>query len=750
MANFTGNGGIDAFRVQPKGAGFEMVDYHGFVKGNGLLTDVDFGYDGKMYVSDWAQFQWDGGGAGKGRIYTVYDPKAVADPAIVEVKRLFANGFGSLSNDRLVELLNHADQRVRQRAQFTLATGGVKNLSLLANVAQKNPDQLARIHALWGMGQIAANRPDDPHLLSRETKAVIPTLLTDPDAEIRAQAAKIAARDSDFDKVLLSRLEDEKSLRVRFFVVQSLGQLRKSELADLLVGQLSKEPEFDPFLRHAFVHAIVQSVTKDDFLKRSFAEAKRGSSSDVDLIKILVHRAFGDPRVARYLDDPDPAVVLEAARAINDLPIEAAYPDLAKLSKRYAETPLQPDDALWRRIINAHFRLGGIENADALMSLAENPRIKSHLREEIVRCLTDWSQPPPRDRVNGYWRPLPARDGSVAVKVFRDRYDRLLLASSGSLTTAILQALTKLNIPVEEAMFASIVRNGADVEQRIGALNLLAHRKSKHLPGMLDDALAAGPPGLKIAARDHLAAIDPVRGRKELEAALEASNLRERQAAYRSLGALKAVPPLTAAMDKLVAGNLAPEVRLDVLVAAQKSKDVALLKLVDEYKKTFPKDDALAPYRIALNGGDADRGRALFWSHTTAQCVRCHKVKSSDGDLRGGDAGPNLSEWAAKGDRVHSLESLILPDKKITPGFGTVTFSLDDGRALTGILKSDDKDTVVLVTPDNKEHRLNRSAIESRSQPKSLMPAMGPVLSLDELRDVIEFLDDLRRTGAPK
>ena len=40
---------------------------------------------------------------------------------------------------------------------------------------------------------------------------------------------------------------------------------------------------------------------------------------------LLALRRLGDPEVARFLDDPDPRLVLEAARAINDVPITAAH-----------------------------------------------------------------------------------------------------------------------------------------------------------------------------------------------------------------------------------------------------------------------------------------------------------------------------------------------------------------------------------------------------------------------------------------
>ena len=62
-------------------------------------VDVDFGPEGGLYVADWIQ-GWEK--TGKGRIFRVFNPEAVADPAVAETKRLLAEGMlgGFHFNDR--------------------------------------------------------------------------------------------------------------------------------------------------------------------------------------------------------------------------------------------------------------------------------------------------------------------------------------------------------------------------------------------------------------------------------------------------------------------------------------------------------------------------------------------------------------------------------------------------------------------------------------------------------------------------
>src|SRR5262249_50746559 len=49
-----GNSGIRSFANKPKGASFELVDSHEFIW-SVLATDVDFGMDGAVYLTDWVE-----------------------------------------------------------------------------------------------------------------------------------------------------------------------------------------------------------------------------------------------------------------------------------------------------------------------------------------------------------------------------------------------------------------------------------------------------------------------------------------------------------------------------------------------------------------------------------------------------------------------------------------------------------------------------------------------------------------------
>ena len=69
---------------------------------------------------------------------------------------MLAQGMEHRSNDELARLLAHPDMRIRQEAQFTLAArGDAGSRRRWLEIAGSKENLLARIHAIWGLGQIA-------------------------------------------------------------------------------------------------------------------------------------------------------------------------------------------------------------------------------------------------------------------------------------------------------------------------------------------------------------------------------------------------------------------------------------------------------------------------------------------------------------------------------------------------------------------------------------------------------------------
>src|SRR6185436_16741602 len=105
--------------------------------------------------------------------------------------------------------------------------------------------------------------------------------------------------------------------------------------------------------------------------------------------------------VAQFLNDPEPKIVLEAARAINDVPIPEATLALAQKLPAAVWRAEYHDTNMFapvlRRAMNTHFRVGRKENASALALFAANENAPETLRAEALELLSLWAKPPGRD-----------------------------------------------------------------------------------------------------------------------------------------------------------------------------------------------------------------------------------------------------------------------------------------------------------------------------------------------------------------
>jgi quinoprotein glucose dehydrogenase len=720
-----GGSGIRSFAVRPKGASFEMVDQHECIW-SVLATDVDFGMDGALYLTDWVE-GWDL--PKKGRIYKVWDPAAARDPVVQSVRRLMDEGMMQRPVAELARLLEHPDMRVRQEAQFALAEKGKEALSALTEVALHGKQQLARLHAVWGLGQIGRH----------DVTAYRPVLelTTDTDGEVRAQAAKVLGdgRVAAAHDRLLPLLHDA-SPRVRFFAALGIGKLKRREDAPAIVDLLRDNADRDAYLRHAGVMALTW-IDDPAALERAAAD----SSPSVRLGALLAWRRLRKPEVARSLDDTDPRLVLEAARAINDVPIPEAMPRLAALSERRGL-----EEPVLYRVLNARFRLGRTEDATALAAVAARDDIPPALRREALRELGDWEKPSGRDRIMGLWRPLAPRPGSGAARALRARLGDVF-GGSASVRQEAAKLAGKFGLkeaaPLLRAAAADTKRT---VPERLEMFRALDALNDDRLPQALKLALKDRDPRLRTEGRRLLAKVRPEEALPELETALTGGTLPERQGAFATLGDLKergADRVLAEWLDRLRAGKVPAEVQLDLLEAAAKRPAAEVRRKLAAYDAARPKNDPLAGYREALAGGNAEAGRNLFFHKAEVSCVRCHKLRGI-----GGDVGPDLTGIGARQKREYLLESIVDPNKQIAKGFETVVLVLGNGQVVSGIVKEETTKTVRLITPEGKLVTVAKDDIDERQTGKSAMPAdLVKSLTKAELRDLVEFLASLKEGG---
>ena len=193
---------------------------------------------------------------------------------------------------------------------------------------------------------------------------------------------------------------------------------------------------------------------------------------------------------------------------------------------------------------------------------------------------------------------------------------------------------------------------------------------------------------------------------------------------------------------------------IELLQAAKARTEPAVKDALAAYENSLDRNDPLAVWQGALEGGDAARGENFFYNHGAAQCMRCHSI--GEGHGKGGEAGPNLAGLGAKHHSKHILESLIIPGAQISPGYGIISLTLKNGGSIGGVLNGETADHYD-ITVGEDSWRVRKADVSAATQPVSAMPPMGGIITPSEARDLVAFLASLktprketRKTAEPK
>jgi quinoprotein glucose dehydrogenase len=437
-----------------------------------------------------------------------------------------------------------------------------------------------------------------------------------------------------------------------------------------------------------------------------------------------------------FLNDADTHIVLEAARAIYDDRPQAgpALEALAGLS-----IGKNVDAFALRRVMNANARLGGKFRAEALVAMAVNAETPTASKVEALELLGAWNKASGKDRISGLWQPFAARPRDEAASAIESKLEELLKGSSESTVKAAIEAAGDLKITSVAPSLVKILKDektASDV--RVAALKAIEQIGDTSLTDSVNIAVESKDAAVRSEGQRLLPKTDPTRAVAMLGKVLESGSVREKQNSVRVLADMGKPEADAILLARLKAHDLAPEVELDLLDAAAVRSSVAEIKaaLLERTKPKSGNTDPLNGYSGVLVGGVNFKGRQIFETNTAVYCIRCHKVKG-----QGGEVGPDLSEIGAKQTREYIATSIIAPNHAIALGFETVVVSLNDGRVISGVFKSEDEKSLKLMSVDNQLIDIKKSDIEERKRGPSAMPEdVAKKLKKVQIRDLVEFL----------
>ena len=736
LADFVGNqanSGILSFKLTSEGASYRLATSEKFAW-NLLATDLEFGNDGNLYVSDWIN-GWTGTGAG--RIWKIESPTTNETLPETDNQVLESPQYSQLPLSQLGDLLGHRDRRIRHRSQLELATRGTKGLNVFTRRLQQSTQAITQIHALWGLGQMAAK--EDNH-----SSFILPivTALSAEHSEVRAQAAKIIGNLSlpiNESHPLLTSLNEDHP-RVLYHAIMSASKSRLIPATQPIIKVLQTNLANDPAIRHAgvtFLATMLNSSTlagMNQHLERTIREAA-----------VLALRRQKSPLIKSFLTDPDTEIAYEAIRAIHDLPIPELQETLASLVQEGLAGERAYPFPIAHRLLNANFRIGTAKHAIRVVETAANRSLSFDLRLEALESLKQWNDPSVFDRVTWQLRPhTQAREkdiGPIIKPALLETFDGFLSEASKISESDLQRALAAITQTliehelIDDQMAKKVVhRKELPSDARSQFLRHLTDNRSLHIEAA-ESLLSDPEPQIQAIAAASLVHSKDERGWEFFERSLGGENatlIQHSIAELRQIDSDRKSSILADALDRATNSNFPRGAWLDLYEIAEELPEMR--SPLNRFLKAQIEGNELGIAILSSEGGNADRGKRHFEQHE-AQCIRCHQIKGF-----GGSAGPDLTKSGVSLNRHEILESLLMPSKRIAPGFETTTLDLSDGDVISGIIQQETNETLTLRTADRSTITLSKSQISHRSKQQSSMPPMGGILSRKELRDLVAYI----------
>lgn len=696
--------GID---YQAQGAGYVATVVEELITSVGA-SDVELGYDGKLYLADF------GGGWSvntNASIQVVESTDENQRKAGLAVAEMVAGGLPE-EPEILEKYLSHPDQRVRQMAQFKLVELDAANV--LARVTKHiKGDPLARLHAIWGLGQLI--REGKSH--NEEFAYTLTGLLNDLDAEVRANAARVLGdcRVASARNTLLPLLKDE-SLRVRSLAAIALGRICEAGDEEVINALYSANTQpTDVVLRHSLLSALDRVGTEAAAASRVESE-----SNEEKLLAVLFLRRHQSEALGEFLKISDPVIYREVLRAIYDTEVldSPVGQELAKLNPQGLPEPIQ------LRIVGANYRLAQQENARQLLALAGQEDLPTPVRVAALRALEMWEASIDTDPVLGHYRPQVVNGRTMDALgdlLTNDMQDFLKRTHPNEVTALAIDLARETGIKLDESTLRIQVADmGLDPTIRIAVLeNLAALGKSEDdaiILKLLDDKVAqVRAAAMRFAFARNLEGMD--------ERGLQAVKSDGLLPARAAIGGLN-----QAVLEELWNSRnegLRPELWMDAYLALLEAKS----ELVQAWATEMPAN----PQTLAKIGGDPAKGEQVF--RNQGACMQCHIIRGE-----GGLQGPDLTAVASRLQPGEILESLINPNAVISEGYGMTSVTKKDGAMILGRIAEEDEKSILVVGLDNSKTRIKRDDIQSLTPPVSAMPPLAMTLPLPDLRDLVAFL----------
>ncbi len=689
----------------------DVIDFH--------PTDVLEDADGSLLVVD------------TGGWYRSCPTSQVAKPNVAGgIYRIRRTGFRTLGDPwgrkldwsrqsprRLAHRLGDRRFKVRDRAGTALARQGDQALPALRRVLREGTS-LARLAAVGVLTRMSAPGAGD----------LIRMALDDDQPSVRLAA--VTAVGLHRDRRALARLREllrSDTPAVRRESATALGRLGAGEAVPELVGALRAST--DRFVEHALVYALIEIGNRAATLpglSDSSSAVRRGTLIALDQMD---RGALTLGLVSPLFDDADPKLRQVAVA------VAARHPEWAgsmtQLLRRWLE---QGGGLLQPGVLSRQ-----------LVAFSADPSV-----QEVIADVLERRGTPSATRVLllevmalAQLDPWPVRWVVALRAALTDRDEDVARHA-----VATVRANDRLAFEAPLVALGSDRSRGRDL--RVEALDAVVPRLRELEPSLFE-FLVSQLDGAELPLRRLAAARALGRAR------LNDGQLRALTRAVAVMGALS-LPQLLPAFER----GHDPDVGLALVDALHRSPGLrsltppALERTLHAYSeevriKAEPmirslelpeaeKASRLAEFANLVGRGDVLKGRDVFFG-PRATCSTCHTIRGE-----GGHVGPDLSRIGAARSGRDLLESILFPSASFARGYEPYIVATDDGNVLTGVIRKETGDSIVLATASRLEVTVPRRSIEAIEPSRlSLMPrGLEANLSEQDLADLVAFLQSLK------
>jgi len=132
-----------------------------------------------------------------------------------------------------------------------------------------------------------------------------------------------------------------------------------------------------------------------------------------------------------------------------------------------------------------------------------------------------------------------------------------------------------------------------------------------------------------------------------------------------------------------------------------------------------------------LKSASAGRGRAIFQKN----CATCHTLFGE-----GRQVGPDLT-GAQRTELDYVLVNVMDPSALVGHAYRVTIIELKDGRVINGIVKSEDPNTLILQTANDRVVVATQDIADRQQQSVSMMPeGLLNRLNIDDIRNLVKYL----------